>query len=181
MANTTANDTATPASETKHEQMSDFQDFEPSDAGNEKQHRTVLVVQSVRFALTLLALLAGITILATTADTISVYNMTRLGADFFISLWPAKFDIRPTIAFIVCSSIIFLASTISLVVMKVPAVSFHCLTFHHIDNDIPNADPKYSPHPHHSLLRRPHHLPHRCAHRHVLLLRRQRFDHAEFP
>jgi len=79
-------------------------------------------VESVSFAATLLALLAGLTILGTSADTLGVYNKTHLGAEYFISLWPAEFDVRPTIALVVCSVIIFVTSAISLIVMKVPAV-----------------------------------------------------------
>jgi hypothetical protein len=108
--------------ENKSEFASDLQEFETRDVEYEKRQRTARVVESVRFGMTLLALLAGLTILGTSADTLSVYNKTHLGAEFFISLWPAEFDIRPTTALIICSAIIFLASTISLVVMKVPAV-----------------------------------------------------------
>jgi len=108
--------------EKKPEFASDFQEFETRDVGFEKRQRTARIVESVRFAATLLALLAGLTILGTSADTLGVYNKTHLGAEFFISLWPAEFDIRPTIALVICSAIIFVASAISLVVMKVPAV-----------------------------------------------------------
>jgi hypothetical protein len=109
--------------EVKPEFQSDFQEFETRDVGLEKRQRTARVVESVRFAATLLALLAGLTILGTSADTLAVYNKTHLGEEFVISLWPAEFDIRPTTALVICSAIISLASTISLVVMKVPAVS----------------------------------------------------------
>ncbi|KAG0652060.1 hypothetical protein D0Z07_1461 [Hyphodiscus hymeniophilus] len=106
----------------KPEFTSDFEEFETRDAGYEKRQRLARVVESVRFGLTVLALLAGLTILGTSADTLSVYNKTRSGSDFIISLWPAEFDIRPTTALIVCSAIIFLTSTIALVGMKVPTI-----------------------------------------------------------
>lgn len=112
--------------EQKPEFVSDFQEFE-RDAGYEKRQRIARMVESTRFALTLLAVLASLTILGTSADTLSVYNKTHLSADFIISLWPAEFDIRPTTALIICSAIIFLASTISLVVMKVPAIRNNAL------------------------------------------------------
>jgi hypothetical protein len=109
--------------ENKPEFASEFQEFETRDVGYEKRQRTARVIESVRFAATLLALLAGLTILGTSADTLGVYNKTSLGQEFFISLWPAEFDIRPTTALVICSTIIFVASAISLVIMKVSAVS----------------------------------------------------------
>jgi hypothetical protein len=114
---------ATGPADNKPEFASDIQEFETRDVGYEKKQRTARVVESVRFALTILGLLAGLTILGTSADTLSVYNKTHLGPEFFISLWPAEFDVRPTTALIICSAIIFLTSAISLVVMKVTAVS----------------------------------------------------------
>jgi hypothetical protein len=102
---------------------SDFQEFETRDERFEKRQKTARVLESVRFAFTLLALLAGLTILGTSADTLSVYNRTHLSAEFFISLWPTDFDIRPTVALVVCSSIVFVASALNLIAMKVQAVS----------------------------------------------------------
>jgi hypothetical protein len=116
-------DTPSQVPENKPEFASDYQEFETRDFGYEKRQRTARIVESIRFSFTLLALLAGLTILGTSADTLSVYNKTHSRADFIISLWPAEFDIRPTIALIICSTIIFVTSTVSLVVMKVPAVS----------------------------------------------------------
>jgi len=116
-------DTTSQTTEHKLEFASDYQEFEPRAATYTKTQKTTQVAESVRFALTLLALLAGITVLGTSADTLAVYNKTHLSPDFFISLWPAEFDIRPTTALIICSAIIFLFSAISLVVMKVPSVS----------------------------------------------------------
>lgn len=109
--------------EVKPEFQSDLQEFETRDVGYEKNQRIARVVESIRFAATTLALLAGLTILGTSADTLSVYNKTHLGGEYFLDLWPAEFNVQPTIALVVCSAIIFLASTISLVVMKVPVVS----------------------------------------------------------
>lgn len=115
--------------EQKPEHASDFQECESRDVGYEKRQRTARVVESVRFAATLLALLAGLTILGTSADTLGVYNKTHLGPEYFISLWPAEFDVRPTIALVVCSAIIFVFSAISLVTMKVPALRNNPLVY----------------------------------------------------
>lgn len=109
---------------------SDFQDFDTTRdaaaAGHGKMLRTARTAESVRLALTLLALLAGMAILGTSADTLSVYNQTHLGAEYFLALWPSDFDITPTIALIACSGAILVASAVSLVAMKVPAVCYAC-------------------------------------------------------
>ncbi|TAQ86091.1 hypothetical protein B7494_g5586 [Chlorociboria aeruginascens] len=80
------------------------------------QHKRV---ESVRYALTTLTLLSGIAIVATSADGLSVYNKTSLAPDFYLSLWPTNLDLRPTIAQIVCGSIIILSSSLSLIVGKI--------------------------------------------------------------
>ena len=101
----------------------DYQEFETrDDAAYQKSVRKARVVESVRLGLTTLALLAGVTILGTSADTLSVYNTTHLGQDYFLPLWPTNFDIRPTIALVTCSAIIFVVSAVSIVVSKLPPV-----------------------------------------------------------
>lgn len=99
----------------------DFQEFAP-DAGHQKAIRTGRVVESIRLGLTVLALLAAITIVGTSADTLAVYNSTHLSENFFLPLWPSEFDIRPTTALVICGSVVVLASAVSLAVSKVPTV-----------------------------------------------------------
>jgi len=99
---------------------SDYQEFETRDASYQKNVRTAHLVEAVRLGLTALALLAGITIVGTSGDTLSVYNTTHLAEEFLLPLWPTHFDIRPTIALVTCGAIIFFASTISIVVSKLP-------------------------------------------------------------
>lgn len=101
----------------------DYQEFETrDDAAYQKSVRTARLVESARLGLTALALLAGITIIGTSGDTLSVYNTTHLGEEYFLALWPSAFDIRPTIALITCGAIVFVASAISLVVSKLPPI-----------------------------------------------------------
>jgi len=102
---------------------SDYQEFETrDDVAYQKSVRTARLVESVRLGLTALAFLAGITIVGTSADTLSVYNTTHLGQDYFLPLWPSDFDIRPTIALVTCGAIIFVASAVSIVVSKLPPI-----------------------------------------------------------
>lgn len=110
---------------------SDFSEFETRDAGHEKAIRTTRMAESVRLGLTVLALVASITIVGTAADTLSVYNTTTLGSEYFLSLWPSDFDIRPTTALIICGAIVIVASTCSLAASKIPAV---CLQTHRVDS-----------------------------------------------
>jgi len=104
----------------KPQSVSEFQEFDTH--GPQSNVRTTRVAESARFGLTVLALLAGITIVTTSADTLVVYNNTHLSEDFFLPLWPSDFNIRPTIALVVCSAIVVLVSAISIFVSKVSAL-----------------------------------------------------------
>jgi hypothetical protein len=81
------------------------------------------VAESVGMGLTVLALLAGITTVVTAADALAVYNTTSLPGEYLLPLWPADFNSRPSVALVVCGTIIILASAASLVHSKVSAVS----------------------------------------------------------
>jgi hypothetical protein len=96
-----------------------------SDAASLSWHPTVKklgIVETIRVSLTTTALLFGITILAVSADALTVYNNTHLPADFLLPLWPDHFDIRPTIALVVGSSIVNVSNIISLVFTKVDSL-----------------------------------------------------------
>lgn len=110
-------------SESKPESTSDIHEFDTPGVEQQKSVQTSRMVESVRLGLTALAFLAGITIVGTSGDTLRVYNITHLGQDFFLALWPNEFDIQPTIALIICGLIILLASLVSLAVSKIPSVS----------------------------------------------------------
>jgi len=75
-------------------------------------------------ALTLLILLCGLTILGTTADALSVYNKTHLGQDFYLPLWPPAraFDIGPTIAILVGSAVVVVATAGAIGFSRVPTL-----------------------------------------------------------
>lgn len=102
---------------------SEFNEFEAPDAGHQKNAKTARLVESARLALTALALCSSVIILGTSGDTLSVFNTTHLRNDSILSLWPAKFDLRPTVALVVCSAIVVFASALSLAASKVSAVS----------------------------------------------------------
>ncbi|KUJ12793.1 uncharacterized protein LY89DRAFT_193282 [Mollisia scopiformis] len=85
------------------------------------------IVDSINLGLTVLALLSAMTIVGTSAETLQVYNTTRLGNGHFLSMWPNEFDIRPTVALVVCGSIMIVAAALGVVVKKVPAIANHTL------------------------------------------------------
>lgn len=108
---------------TKSEFTTDFQEFDTPDH-NAKSAKLTRTIGSVNLGLTVLALLASVTILGTAGDTLSSYNNTTLGSEYIVSLWPADFDIRPTTALVVCSAIVLIASATSLIANSVPAVRY---------------------------------------------------------
>lgn len=81
--------------------------------------RKVHLIESIRQGLTVLALCCGITALALASHTLSVYRWTHLPDEYLLPLWPDSFDIRPTVALIAGSSIVVVASIISLVASRV--------------------------------------------------------------
>jgi hypothetical protein len=89
----------------------------------QSQNRLLSIVHNSRIALTVLALAAGITILGVSANGLLVYHETYLPADFYLSLWPAQFDLRPTAALIAGGVIVTVANVVSLFFSKIQAVS----------------------------------------------------------
>ncbi|KAJ4311676.1 hypothetical protein N0V84_010311 [Fusarium piperis] len=92
------------------------------DAKFESKSRMFRLTDSARLGLTVLGLAAGITILGVSADSIAVYNATHVPGDFLLPLWPSNFDLRPTVALVVGSTLVMVANAISLVASKVPAM-----------------------------------------------------------
>ncbi|KAI0834909.1 hypothetical protein F5Y06DRAFT_144743 [Hypoxylon sp. FL0890] len=96
-----------------------YTEFDPHDLEYQRYMKKIRVVDAARIGLTGLALLCGFTILGTSADTLAVYNATHLPGDFYLPLWPDQFDLRPTIALVVGSSIVVFAHLVSLLFSKV--------------------------------------------------------------
>lgn len=111
----------------KNELASSDYEVEAQDAERHSQlqprHRLLSTVHSSRIALTVLALAAGITILGVSANGLLVYHETHLPAEFYLSLWPAQFDLRPTAALIAGGVIVTVANVVSLFFSKIQAVS----------------------------------------------------------
>jgi len=120
---------------TKSEASAQFEEtnseFETRNTRVQKNGST-RALESVRLGLTLLGLLAGITIVGTAADTLMVYNTTTLAGEFTISVWPtpSEFDLRPTIALVTCGSIVLLASAVSIGLSKLQSIRNRPLLHH---------------------------------------------------
>lgn len=98
-----------------------FHEYTPSSSSTLQPKRSNIVA-SVGLGVNVLSLLSAITILGTAGDVLSVYNATHLGDEFFLPIWPADFDIRPSVALVTCAAIITFSNIISIVAAKVPAV-----------------------------------------------------------
>ncbi|RYP45523.1 hypothetical protein DL768_008158 [Monosporascus sp. mg162] len=97
-------------------------EIDSQDIQYQSRLKTIRLTDSMRIGLTGLALLSGLAILGTSADTLAVYNATHLPSEYNLPLWPADFDLRPTIALLVGSVIVVLVSAVSLVFSKVQAL-----------------------------------------------------------
>jgi len=104
---------------------SDFE-VDSRDMHLQSKVRSLRVVDNARVGATALALLMSITILGVSGNTLAVYDHTRLPGDFnslfSLALWPAEFNIRPTVALVVGSSIIMVTNIAALCFSKVPSL-----------------------------------------------------------
>lgn len=100
-----------------------YSDVDPQDHQYQRHVKKLRLVDSARIGLTGLALLCGLTILGTAADTLAIYNATHLSSDYHLPLWPDQFDLRPTVALVVGSTIVVIANIVSLLCSKVRVVS----------------------------------------------------------
>lgn len=105
-----------------HGSASDFE-ADSQDLHLQSKMKTLRMVDSARVGVTALALLLGLTVLGVSANTLRVYNDTYIPSDFMLSLWPDEFNIRPTVALVVGSSIIFIANIVALSFDQVRSVS----------------------------------------------------------
>ncbi|KAI0532121.1 hypothetical protein GGR58DRAFT_197649 [Xylaria digitata] len=90
-------------------------EVDPRELTYQRQQGNIHFLNSVRVGFTVLALVSGITILGTSANALMVYNNTHVPNDFNLPLWPDEFDLRPTVALVVASTIVVLANIASLV------------------------------------------------------------------
>ncbi|KAF4783561.1 hypothetical protein HER10_EVM0011318 [Colletotrichum scovillei] len=102
-------------------QTSNFE-VDSDDAHYPSHPRLLKTVDTARVSLTAVALLMGITILGTSADALAVYDATHVPAGFMLPLWPDAFDLRPTVALVVGSSILIIINLVSLLFSRVQSL-----------------------------------------------------------
>lgn len=94
-------------------------EVESHDLHLQAKTRTLRLLDGARISVTTLALLCGITVLGVSGDALNVYNTTSVSHDFPLSLWPDEFNIRPTVALVVGSSIVTVTNIVALLCSKV--------------------------------------------------------------
>ncbi|PQE02907.1 hypothetical protein CJF31_00002712 [Rutstroemia sp. NJR-2017a BVV2] len=106
----------------KEPMTSGFAEFTPADGGRGKRSSSVQLASHARLGLTVLGAISGLVIMATTADALRVYNDTHLGREYMLPIWPASFDLKPTVGMVACGTIIFVSSVVSLISMFIPTI-----------------------------------------------------------
>ncbi|PKS10322.1 hypothetical protein jhhlp_002073 [Lomentospora prolificans] len=106
--------TADTMSESKRQMNSSDFEVDSHDLPVQAKIKTLSLLDNVRTALTTVTLLSAVTVLAVSADSLAVYQATHLPSDYLLPLWPADFNIRPTLALVICSAIVVLTSGVSL-------------------------------------------------------------------
>lgn len=111
------------SSSLKNEITASYLEVDSNDQYLRKKAAALNIIDGARVSITGLALLCGITILAMSGNAISVYNSTRLEEAGWLSIWPAAFDLRPTVALVTGSCVVTIANIAGLLCSKVPHVS----------------------------------------------------------
>lgn len=107
------------ASEKNNGNVSDFE-VDSQDLHYQSKVRSLRMIDGARVGLTTVALLMGLTILGVSGNTINVYNNTRISSDILsLALWPDDFNLQPTVALVVGSTIVFVSNVVSLLFSKV--------------------------------------------------------------
>ena len=110
------------SSEPKRQVNSSEFEVDSQDLGYNAKVKTLRILEGARTSLTIVALLAGITILGVSADALAVYSATHVPADFLLPLWPDNFDLRPTVALVVGSAIVIVTNIVALLFSRVKFV-----------------------------------------------------------
>lgn len=76
-----------------------------------------------RLALSVLLLSVGMVIVGCEGHALHAYNMTALEGGFFLPLWPANTDLRPTTGTIAAGAIIIFSSLLYFLIALIPSVS----------------------------------------------------------
>ncbi|OBT85027.1 hypothetical protein VE02_04962 [Pseudogymnoascus sp. 03VT05] len=101
----------------EYHESSQFEQFDH----NERHPGPSRALEAGRMGLAILALASAVAILATSAHNLKIYNDTHVSNEFLLPLWPFEFNLGPSIALVVCGSIMIVAATGSLLAGKIPS------------------------------------------------------------
>lgn len=105
---------------------SSFEGLPPPDLHLQSKLRTLGALDSARAISTAVALLVGLTVLGLAGHTLRVYDETHVaGQTTLLPLWPAEFNVRPTVSLVVGSVIVVVANLGGVLCSYVRVVSIH--------------------------------------------------------
>lgn len=81
-----------------------------------------------RIAVTTVILIVALIGVACEAHPLDYYHKTREHEGILFPLWPAHLELRPSVAFIVCDTLIFVSAAVYVVVALLPSVSFSSIS-----------------------------------------------------
>ncbi|MCJ1269814.1 hypothetical protein MMC22_009707 [Lobaria immixta] len=79
------------------------------------------LLSSIRVATSLITLALSIAIIACADNSLRAYTSTNFGGEWFLPLWPAKVDLRPTHAVLACGVVILVSSVAYLAAALFPS------------------------------------------------------------
>ncbi|MCJ1465911.1 hypothetical protein MMC07_004530 [Pseudocyphellaria aurata] len=86
-----------------------------------KYQKASKLLSSIRVATSLITLALSIAIIACADNSLRAYTSTNLGGEWFLPLWPAKVDLRPTHAVLACGIVVLVSSVAYLVAALFPS------------------------------------------------------------
>lgn len=96
--------------------------YSTEDAQSSKYQKMFKLLSSIRVATSLITLALSIAVTACADNSLRAYASTNLGKEWFLPLWPAKVDLRPTHAVLACGIVILVLSVAYLAAALFPSV-----------------------------------------------------------
>ncbi|KAL1953127.1 hypothetical protein VTO42DRAFT_3562 [Malbranchea cinnamomea] len=92
-----------------------------SDEDESKYLKRTLWLHWARIGLAGLLQVIALIAIACEAHPLHYYHQTRQYEDMWLFLWPQHLEVRPSVAFIVCNTLVFVAATVYVVVALLPS------------------------------------------------------------
>lgn len=98
-------------------------DFTHESHSLDSKIRLANILDLANQALTILALVAGVSILGLSADALKTYNETHVPPEYLLPLWPEQLDLRGNVSLVACSAIVVAVSLVALASSRLSLVS----------------------------------------------------------